>query len=107
MPRGEDAEEPVETYVAQRYIHNPYLIGGCKFDMRIFVLVTCFNPLTVWIARDGFARFSAVRYSMKKKGPSPPPPPPVPPPPMPSSVPHAAARHAALRPEAFLVNRCH
>jgi len=65
---GGDAEqEQVEMYVAQRYIDNPLLIGGKKFDMRLYALVTCFSPLTVWIYRSGFARFSNFRFSMKKK----------------------------------------
>lgn len=65
---GDDQqEEAVETYVAQRYIDNPYLIGGTKSDMRLYALVTSFSPLTVWVYRAGFARFSMSRFSMKKK----------------------------------------
>jgi hypothetical protein len=55
-------------YVAQRYIENPYLVGGKKFDLRLYVLVTSYMPLTVWMYRSGFARFSNSRFSMNAKG---------------------------------------
>jgi tubulin polyglutamylase TTLL9 len=65
--QGEYKDRIGETYVVQRYIENPYLIGGKKFDLRIYALVTSYAPLTIYLYRSGFARFSGHRFSMDAK----------------------------------------
>lgn len=62
---GEPASQQPEAYLAQRYIDNPHLVGGKKYDLRIYVLVTSYSPLTVWLYRSGFARFCHHKYSCK------------------------------------------
>ena len=47
-----------EPIVLQKYIMNPLLVDGYKFDMRIYVLVTSMNPLEAFIYKEGFARLS-------------------------------------------------
>jgi tubulin polyglutamylase TTLL9 len=56
-------KEDVDAYIVQRYLQYPMLIGGKKFDMRLYALVTSFSPLKVYQYRRGFARFTNSRYS--------------------------------------------
>ncbi|XP_039925224.1 tubulin monoglutamylase TTLL4 [Hirundo rustica] len=49
--------------LVQRYLHKPYLIGGKKFDLRIYVYVTCYDPLRVYLFKDGLVRFASCNYS--------------------------------------------
>ncbi|XP_027038138.1 polyglutamylase complex subunit TTLL1-like isoform X3 [Pocillopora verrucosa] len=56
-PSGKDA------YVISRYIDNPLLIGGKKFDLRIYVLVTSYRPLKCYLYKLGFCRFCTVQYN--------------------------------------------
>eukprot|EP00356_Strombidium_inclinatum_P012815 CAMPEP_0170492812 /NCGR_PEP_ID=MMETSP0208-20121228/12904_1 /TAXON_ID=197538 /ORGANISM="Strombidium inclinatum, Strain S3" /LENGTH=269 /DNA_ID=CAMNT_0010768627 /DNA_START=258 /DNA_END=1067 /DNA_ORIENTATION=+ len=51
-----------ETYVISRYIDKPLVIGQKKFDLRIYVLVTSYKPLKVWLSSLGFARFCNEKY---------------------------------------------
>jgi tubulin polyglutamylase TTLL1 len=54
---------PKDQYVVSRYLNSPLLIGGKKFDLRMYVLVTSYRPLKCYLYKDGFARFCASNYT--------------------------------------------
>ena len=51
-----------ESYALSRYIDNPYLINGYKFDLRVYVVLTSINPLRIYVYEEGLCRFATVKY---------------------------------------------
>lgn len=52
--------------LVQKYISKPHLLRGFKYDMRLYVLVTCFEPLKAYIFEHGLVRLATVPYSTAK-----------------------------------------
>ncbi|XP_062598773.1 tubulin monoglutamylase TTLL4-like [Saccostrea cucullata] len=53
--------------IVQKYLGRPYLINDSKFDMRIYVYVSSYDPLRIYIFEDGLARFASMKYSTAMK----------------------------------------
>ena len=54
-----------QPMIVQKYISNPLLVGGYKFDLRIYVLITSFRPLKIYCYNEGLCRFSTQQYDIK------------------------------------------
>ena len=55
-------EEPT---VVSRYLSNPLLINSLKFDIRLYVLVTSFDPWRIYIYNEGLSRFASEPYDIR------------------------------------------
>ena len=49
--KGQQDSPKPEPYIISCYIDKPLLIGGRKFDLRLYVMVTSFAPLHIYIYR--------------------------------------------------------
>ena len=48
--------------MAQKYISNPDLIDGHKYDFRVYMLIASTDPLIVYY-HDGFLRLSLFKFN--------------------------------------------
>lgn len=61
MPKG------TKTMVCQRYVGNPMLVLGRKFDLRMYCCITGFDPLRIYLFDQGLVRFAAEPYPGEDK----------------------------------------
>lgn len=42
----------------QKYVSKPHLLRGCKYDMRIYVVATGYEPLKAYFFPEGLVRLA-------------------------------------------------
>ncbi|KAG5480000.1 hypothetical protein LSCM1_06419 [Leishmania martiniquensis] len=51
------------TFIVQRYMANPFLLDGRKFDLRLYVVVTSYDPVRLYLYREGLVRIASAPYT--------------------------------------------
>ena len=60
----EEKNENHTSFIISKYLAFPHLINKKKYDMRIYVLVTGFQPLRIYLYKEGLVRIAAEKYKM-------------------------------------------
>ena len=59
-----DLDNIPKKILATHYIYNPHLINGKKYDLRLYLLVTGYTPLKIYLFDNGLARFCSEEYDL-------------------------------------------
>ena len=59
-----DIENIPKKTIATHYVYNPHLINGRKYDLRLYLLVTGYTPLKIYLFDNGLARFCSEKYDL-------------------------------------------
>jgi len=46
------------------YVDNPHIINGKKYDLRLYVVITNFSPLKLYLYNEGLTRFASEDYNL-------------------------------------------
>ena len=57
-------EKKKHKYIITKYISHPHLIKGKKYDIRLYILVTGFKPLRIYLNKEGIIRFAVQKYEI-------------------------------------------
>ncbi|KJH41045.1 Tubulin-tyrosine ligase family protein [Dictyocaulus viviparus] len=56
-------KDPTKKQLVQEYVSDPFLMKDqLKFDFRVYGVIKSLNPLSLYVSREGMARFCTVKY---------------------------------------------
>ena len=61
----QEEKNKFKEFIISKYLSNPHLIHKKKYDMRLYVLVTGFQPLRIYLYKEGLIRIASERYKLK------------------------------------------
>ena len=63
------SEINLKNYLITKYLHNPHLIKGYKYDLRFHGLVSTIKPIKLYLYNEGLVRIASEKYhfNMKQK----------------------------------------
>jgi len=61
-----DTAPKKQGYLVSKYLSKPHLLRGFKYDLRIYIVVTSFEPLKAYIFKEGLVRLATQPYTTAK-----------------------------------------
>lgn len=57
----------LNDYIITKYLDNPHIIRGYKYDIRFYGLISSIKPLKLFLYKEGYVRFCSEKYNFSSK----------------------------------------
>ena len=64
------SEIKLNNFLITKYLHNPHLIRGYKYDLRFHGLVSTIKPLKLYLYNEGLVRLASEKYNFSASAPN-------------------------------------